>query len=281
MGIGIHELHLLRLASRRGLGSVITLGRQGISLPNTVLEKELGRRISFRQYAYAEELLTSFLGATEVSSIDNSDYEGATYVSDLNEEINLEKTFDTVVDLGTGEHIFDVAQLFKNAIKMCKLGGCILHSVPANGECGHGLYQFSPDLFLSLYSERNGFTNTKIYIASLMDERHWYQVLPPAQGRRVMANSATATYILCITTKVREVRPISVYQSDYENAWEEGEHGHQLDRPLIETARNRLKSSRLAPVLNTAYRSWFSKAGLNRFNDELKKVSISEVITAS
>ena len=216
-----------------------------------------------------------------MSSLDNSAYEGATYVGDLNSPVPLGRTFDTVIDFGTTEHIFDVVAALRNAIALCRIGGRILHSLPANGECGHGLYQFSPELFLSLYSERNGFEETRIWMAKLVEERHWWRVLPPRPGQRVTANGAPATFLLCITNKVREVASLSVQQSDYVKAWDAGDYAPSIERPRVERLRNALVGSAIADVTNVAYRSWFSKGGLTRYNDCLRKVLIADEVKGS
>ena len=36
-------------------------------------------------------------------------------------------------------------------------GGVLYIATPANNHCGHGFYQFSPELFFSLLSPKNGF----------------------------------------------------------------------------------------------------------------------------
>lgn len=279
MGIGIHELQFVRLlAAERSLGRVLTLARQGISIKNSELESQLGHEIRFPEHGYAEVLLTSALSASSVESVDNSDYEGATYVADLNTAVDLGKRFDTVLDFGTSEHVFDVAALFRNVVGLCEEGGRIAHVVPANSECGHGFYQFSPELFLSLYSDVNGFTNTKVYVATLLDERNWFKVLPAQPGIRIMANALTATFILCTSTKVRDVPALAVQQSDYVHAWEANGYVNRIDRPAIEKIRNKLKGSSIAVPLSTMYRTWFGKTGLTKYNDHLEKVSINSQI---
>ena len=76
-------------------------------------------------------------------------------------EANLNEKFDTIIDFGTSEHIFNVVENLSNISKFCKNNGIILHSLPANNNCGHGFWQFSPELFFSLYSENNGFSDTE------------------------------------------------------------------------------------------------------------------------
>jgi hypothetical protein len=128
----------------------------------------------------------------------------------------------------------------------------------------------SPELFFSLYSENNGFTETQVFIADLMDEKHWWRASKPDAGDRLTANSMTTTYVLVHTVKQAD-RPLSVSQSDYEHAWEVGEarRGGRFD-----WARNMLKASPLRHVGSIAYRSLVARTGLTRFNPHLHKTKI-------
>jgi SAM-dependent methyltransferase len=253
MGIGIYELQLLQRFRPRG--EVLTLGRQNYGVE------------------YAEDLLIS-LGASAVVSIDYSNFEGATYTGDLNKPVDLGKQFDTIIDFGTTEHVFDIAQALENCVQLCKIGGQIFHAVPANGECGHGFWQMSPELFFSLYSERNGFIETEVFIADLMDERHWWEASRPDAGQRLMANSLTATYVLVHTIK-REDRALSVSQPDYEHNWEtRTPQNDRLPNPSSERLRNLLKASPLKHWGSVVYRSLLSPTGLTRFNPHLRKVRL-------
>src|ERR1700730_13487312 len=49
---------------------------------------------------YCEQLLLDILGASKVESFDNSDYENATYVADLNLPLDKFGEYDTVFDGG-------------------------------------------------------------------------------------------------------------------------------------------------------------------------------------
>ena len=51
----------------------------------------------------------------------------------------------------------------------------ILFNVFHNNNCGHGFWQFSPELF-KIYNKKNGFDNTEIFIIDLFDKNNWYQV---------------------------------------------------------------------------------------------------------
>jgi SAM-dependent methyltransferase len=114
---------------------------------------------------YCETLL-SHLGATSVDSIDASSYEGATIVHDLNKPLpaDLSEHFDSVIDFGTIEHVFDVPQVLRTYASLVRDGGIILIATQADGCCGHGFYQFSPELFYRFFATERGF-ETKCFRA--------------------------------------------------------------------------------------------------------------------
>lgn len=179
MGIDIHSLQLLKKNKQENgdLGKTVMLGRLSVLLGPKLAKKWVGTD----QGAWCEELLIKHFNATEVHSIDNSGYEGASIIYDYNKPIpeSLKMQYKTLLDFGCSEHIFDVAQSFRNTADLCKVGGNILHILPANGFCGHGFYQFTPEFFFAVYSEENGFENTQIFISELFDHKKWYAVNKP------------------------------------------------------------------------------------------------------
>jgi 2-polyprenyl-3-methyl-5-hydroxy-6-metoxy-1,4-benzoquinol methylase len=60
----------------------------------------------------------------------------------------LHNKYDTVIDSGTLEHIFKAPEALEYCLLLCKPGGQILHMLPSNNWCGHGFWQFSPELIL-------------------------------------------------------------------------------------------------------------------------------------
>jgi len=95
-------------------------------------------------------LLRQEFGASTVVSIDYSDYEGANIIHDMNYPISQEtySKFDTVIDAGSLEHVYNAPQALKNCSLICnKSGGQIVHILPSNNYCSHGFWQFSPELF--------------------------------------------------------------------------------------------------------------------------------------
>ncbi len=96
--------------------------------------------------------------------IDFVEDEGASIVHDLNQPLppgyeHEDNKYDLVFECGTMEHIFDIAQVFKNMIQLCKVGGTICHISPLTW-LNHGFYNFSLTLFNDVY-RNNGFDSFK------------------------------------------------------------------------------------------------------------------------
>jgi hypothetical protein len=223
MGIGYHELNFLNYAARQQpFGATATIGRQNIFVSDHAIRKITGAHEGKPYGPFCEELLTEHMGATVVHSFDKSSYEGATFEHDFNRPLRHDRQYDTVMDFGTLEHVFDVAMALKNVASLCQHGGQILHALPANNLNGHGFWQFSPELFFSLYSAANDFSETEVFVAELNDAEHWYRASRPSGGIRVEYTSPFQSYLLVRTRKMAEHVVESVQQSDYISAWDEG-----------------------------------------------------------
>lgn len=72
-----------------------------------------------------------------------------------------------------------------------------MHISPGNNFCGLGFWQFSPELFFSLYSESNRYAETQVFLANLTSPRHWFEVEQPMNGRRAEVVSTTPLYVMC------------------------------------------------------------------------------------
>ena len=157
MGISLNPLcFLVRHRDLLKGSSIIVLGRQQINLQNgdatfvdnLFFEADIDYNFeSCVRQTFADELFLK-LGCSSVSYLDYSEYEGAQFLHDLNLPIqNLEERFDIVIDGGTLEHVFNIPTAFLNINHILKLGGSLLSMSPANNWLGHGMYQFSPELF--------------------------------------------------------------------------------------------------------------------------------------
>ena len=221
MGISFHEYKFLeRMFDSNKFGDVLTLGKQEIILDQfDKIKLNLGKNIYINDQ-YIDRVLINNFNAKKVKSIDNSKFEGADIIMDMNKPIeNINEKFDTIIDFGTSEHIFNVTQNLNNISKLCKIGGTILHSLPSNNNCGHGFWQFSPELFFSLYSDANGFSNTEIFIFNTHNKYEWWKVNKQQAGERLELSSEVPLYIAVKTSKKIDVDSVIVQQSDYVERW--------------------------------------------------------------
>ena len=92
--------------------------------------------------------------------------------------------------------------------------------LPSNNFGGHGFYQFSPELFYSLYTEENGFEQTEVFVKSIGSSNSYYKVKKPENGKRGLITSIYPVYVCVSSKKVRDVKELTVQQSDYVNLWE-------------------------------------------------------------
>ena len=225
MGITYHEFKFLEhFSNNNTFGNVLTLGRQEIILNNQDKIRLNIQELDCAKEGYIDTLLKYKFNAQSVKSIDNSSFEDADLIHDLNKPLNQNsKKYDTILDFGTSEHVFNIFQCLKNISDLCKLGGNILHSLPANNNCGHGFWQFSPELFFSMYSEKNGFSDTEVFIFNTHDKYAWWKVNKQAIGERLEISSDTPLYILVKTRKTSEINELVVQQSDYVERWDQKE----------------------------------------------------------
>ncbi len=208
-----------------GLGHILTLGHQHLHLEPAMYRRVLARLaqpLADEVPVYADSLLKA-LGATGVEALDASTYEGATRVHDLNQPVPVawHEQFDLVFDGGTLEHVFNFSTALASCMQMLKLHGRFVSVTMPNNWCGHGFYQFSPELFFRALSPDNGFSVVELYFADV-EGRHFYRIADPALVReRVQLWTSDPVFLLVHARRdaVREVFATVPQQSDYVSDW--------------------------------------------------------------
>jgi hypothetical protein len=242
MGVEYYTTRFLLQAKARGhsFGRVLTIARQNLLLTPRELEK-LAREFGFAPsdltstqppsaLTYVEPLFTNLLKAPEVESIDASKYEGATHIHDMNAPLpeNLRARYDTVLEAGSLEHIFNFPIAIKNLMEAVKPGGSIFIQTPANNYFGHGFYQFSPELFYRVFTAENGFEVRRVELFEHLYPYHPFTTNthavadPAAAGKRVQLVNNRPTLLLIEARRIAE-KPIfasTPQQSDYVPMWE-------------------------------------------------------------
>lgn len=98
----------------------------------------------------------TFLQPKSMTAIDFHGTEQALKL-DLNDPINLQQQFDLIMNLGTVEHVFNVAQAFKTIHDHTRPDGLMIHDLPFAGWVDHGFYSFNPTFYWDL-AAANGYT---------------------------------------------------------------------------------------------------------------------------
>jgi hypothetical protein len=233
-------------------GDSLTLGRQVMFISPVDAAKLLRRYKLFpeglseeefyrQQFSspYVADAFLRALGAKEVTAMDFTDYEGPVISHDLNQPVRdeLKDRFDTVIDGGTLEHVFNFPTAIQNCMEMVKVGGTLFIVTPANNHFGHGFYQFSAELFYRVFTPANGFEVQRIHAAEnevfgtsigrrLIPVEYpgrAYSVSDPDQLRRRVILATKRPVYMLVQAKRIERKPIfetSPQQSDYAAAWD-------------------------------------------------------------
>jgi SAM-dependent methyltransferase len=246
MGLTYAEARELLKAVRRdgaAAGRVATVGRQSLYLHPQEAQRLAGEFaldarapwLSQPFGANADGFFRDGLGTDVLDVLDVSDYEGATLLHDLNEPLPeaLAARYDLVVDGGSLEHVFRVTTALESLMRIVRPGGRLLLSLPANNLCGHGFYQFSPELMFRVFSAPHGFALHRVALVEaaypsveLQPLRRVYDVTDPdAAGERVTLMARRAAMLLVHAEKVEHVdAPLAraPAQSDYAARWAAG-----------------------------------------------------------
>lgn len=242
MGLNYNDLRCLVdwRGNRRG-GSVAMLGRQTLVLHAKQIA-ELRKAFTgnpaalawlsrYRAGDFADDLFRDVFGFETVTSIDFSDYEGATVIQDIGGLLDPELIgkFDLAVDGGTLEHVFNFPAGIANLMRLVRIGGAVYTQNPCNGLAGHGFYQFSPELMHRVFSEQNGFkalfvrvsVSRTLAVEQTIDQPVYDVVDPSQYGGRINIASGCPVLLMCLAEKKSDVEPfrMPVLQSDYLPRW--------------------------------------------------------------
>jgi hypothetical protein len=119
-------------------GNTLSLGK----INNLIKKEEFQMlKIKISNAIYADDILINFFNLKSLNALEYSPLKQANILHALNQPIeNLDEQFDTILDFGTSEHVFNIFQCLKNISHLCKINGHIIHCLPANNNCGHGFW---------------------------------------------------------------------------------------------------------------------------------------------
>lgn len=284
MGLDINAVQFLIAARQQGVafGDAVTLGRQDLNVFPAKMVKTLEKagfsadafKTAGAETLHAEPLFKA-LGATKISAMDVSNFEGAEFVHDLNQPIGpeLRERFDLVFDGGTLEHVFNFPLALKNCMEMVRVGGRLFMHTCANNWCGHGFYQFSPELFYTALSEENGFEVEQMIVHRVGPYGRWHAVSDP---RNIRSRVEVVTIApLQLLLRARRTRAVPVFakppqQSDYTVRWDDpnqpGGKARPYTAPRPTLSRFLPGAARLLNVAKSALVLVRSQTILNRRN---------------
>ena len=177
----------------------------------------------YSRFRYSEAFW-EMMGTDELVTLDGSDYEGATFIHDLNKPIpdEMKERFDAVCDVGTLEHVLDLPTALRNCLDMVALGGRVFIHTPANNFFGHGFYQFSPELFYRVLAADNGFEIERVVAVEYGPRHRWFKVADPLQIRARVALVNSFPVLLFVRARRIALVPIlsrMPHQSDSIAQW--------------------------------------------------------------
>jgi hypothetical protein len=176
----------------------------------------------------ATDKFLKILGASSIDSLDISSYQGASIIHDLNNPLDEKHhcTYDTVLDGGTLEHVFNFPEGLTSAMNLVKPGGDLIFLTMANNYCGHGFYQFGPELFYRALSLENGF---EMKLCQFYANSGLINAEDPGPKRisgQVPANDTPLMLMVC-AKKIFHKKPFQVsypVQGQYAPQWQAGEN---------------------------------------------------------
>lgn len=232
MGITGNCAKFLLYSKKLGVdfSNTLMLGRQQLFISSPERTELQSAFNGFSQWpdngGFAEPLFKA-LGAQAIQSMDYSDFEKATLIHNLNERVPRHQlnNYSVVFDGGTLEHVFNFPIAIKNCMDMIKVGGHFVAITPTNNYSGHGFYQFSPELFFTLFTPSHGFNLKMVAMGVEFPSTgitEWFKVKDPMRvGQRVTITNAYPTSLMIIAEKVRETETLQLqpFQSDYQHIW--------------------------------------------------------------
>lgn len=233
MGIQNNGIKLILQAHKHGatFDSSLTIGRLDVrsqrhQLQDILLARGIkqARDISWVNGLNTEDII-SLVGATNIDSLDYSDYENCTIVHDLNRPLpeTYHRRYDAVIEGGTIEHVFNAPQALRSCMNAVKEGGRIYILQNGPNFYGHGFYTFDPEFFFNTLTPRYGFELEYFLIYDHSAPDKLYKVHDPAvSGKNVRVVTDQLGSVLIQARRVGEGEDILVsppIQSCYNTLW--------------------------------------------------------------
>jgi hypothetical protein len=167
----------------------------------------------------------------------------------------------------------------------------ILHISPSNNFCGHGFYQFSPELFHTYYNIQNNFKDTEIYLAKVYDSNKWFKINEENFNNDTRINIITdeETFILCKTIKNKQLEKDIILQGDYSKKFylQKKKIYENNNSVPIQSSKLRsilIKISNFLPIIKKFY-NYFRKTKnykllkLNKNNPNILIINVKKILS--
>jgi hypothetical protein len=126
-------------------------------------------------------------------------------------------------------------------MEMLAPGGRYLGISPANNFCGHGFYQFSPDLFYRIFSALKGFMVERMILCEVQTDSDWFEVLDPHTVQQFVEylGGSKPTYLLVQARKLTTQPIFATYpqQSVYNLLWADKYPGADRGKLILPSSR--------------------------------------------
>lgn len=177
---------------------------------------------------FAETFFAS-LGYDSVDSMDFSDFEGASLIQDLSQDLapELENRFDVIYDGGTCEHIFELPTAYRNVHKMLKRGGVLIGHSPCNNWINHSFYQINPEMVYGFWEKAMGYQVLQLILQPLLPnfaDRVVTTTNPNVTGVRPrlegkLPNNSPIMMCYAVRKPLEDKETTGAYQTDYVEKW--------------------------------------------------------------
>lgn len=140
----------------------------------------------------------------DLEVLDVATLRGGELLHDLNQPVppHLHRRYALVIDAGTLEHCFNIAQAARNVAEMVAPGGCVFHGNPLN-MYNHGFYNLNPTWYRDFYAA-NGFEIEALHaIADPVRARNRYAVPHTQRFRETLPESSL--YVLARRVSERPI----------------------------------------------------------------------------
>ncbi len=281
-------------------GRVLVVGKQEVwgteaeiirwlkesGLSPVACETQLALKPDFRRLRFIQDTsVFKLMGFREVINLDNSDYEGAELIWDLNRPLPEELLakvgrFDVIIDSGCLEHIFNVPQVLKNFFRLAADNGVVIHILPSNNLVDHGFYMFSPTLFQDYYSANRWRILSHYFFQHYPNYKaRWKIYRYNPGGLSAFAFSGMMNRTMCSTYFAAQKQPdatcdANVQQGMYLTAWfKKGDDGDSASRSDWPALRERLKPyvpGSLVPFLMALEARMRKIGGISRYLEHYK-----------